>query len=404
MEFTQLMPLIPPLLAVILVILTRKPILSLIVSILSGLFILYGFHTTFITNTFHILTNVITSLWNIKLVLGLLILGGFIGVVEAVIKNKHIQLSKFFHSKRKVLFLGWISGLLFFIDDYFNILFNGVFLNSITKSHRISKSKLAFIIHSLGVSVCVLIPFSTWTVYIVSIINNINLNNGYGLFINSIPYNFYAISLVLITLAVILYEINILGMKKEEKEYKIIKDNSKNRETITLKQLLLPAVLLIFVSMILVSSNIVYLFVVKDLALNGVLVSLSFNDILLYAGAIGTIGLFLYYSKKGFKFNLLSKSFLFGAKQMSSAVVILFLAWVMGELSLRLNTASIIIEASKGILSNGILVGGAFIITALLSFMTSSWTTFAITIPILLPLSIAQGVNPSLVLAAIISG
>lgn len=405
MELSQLIYLLPPLLAILLVIITRRPILSLVVSIASGLIILYGFGYGLLENTYRILWDVVTDPWNIKLVLALLILGGFIGVVEMVLQNKDIKLTKFFHSKRKVLFVGWLSGLFLFIDDYFNILLNGVFLNSITKKHRISKAKIAFIIHSLGISACVLIPFSTWTVYIVSIIKNLNLDNGYSIFVNSIPYNFYAISLVFITLAVILYEINLLGMKREEQIQKIIKveKSRAKKNEITLKEVLFPAFLLVLVSLVLIVVNII---LISDSysSMYELVANLNFIDVLLYSGIISTLALCIYYYRKNIKIRSLSSSFSFGTKQMFSAIGILILAWILGSITIKLNTANIIIDLSKGILLSSVLVFGTFIITSVLAFMTSSWATFAIVIPILLPLGIAHGINPSLIIAAIVSG
>jgi len=129
MELSSLIYLLPPFIAILLVIITRKPILSLTVSIGSGLLILYGFSFSLLKNTYTILKEVGTDSWNIKLILVLIVLGGFIGVVEYALQNKNIKLTKFFQSKKKVLFIGWLSGLLLFIDDYLNILLNGVFLN-----------------------------------------------------------------------------------------------------------------------------------------------------------------------------------------------------------------------------------------------------------------------------------
>src|SRR3989344_1255654 len=298
MDFSQLVYIIPPILAVLLVIITRKPILSLSLSILSGLIILYGFNINLITNSFQVIYKVLTSLWNIKLVLGLLLLGGFIGIVEMAIHNKNIKLSRYFLNKKRVLFMGWISGLLFFIDDYFNILFNGVFLKSITRKHKISKAKLAFIIHSLGVSACVIIPFSTWTVYIVSIIKNMGIENGYGIFLDSIPYDFYAISLIFITLAVILYEINILGMKKEEQEYKIEYSTKSKSNDISLKQLLFPAVLLVAISMLFLILNIIWIMTNKASNISDIISQVDFTNILLLSGFIGCSIVGLYYYKK----------------------------------------------------------------------------------------------------------
>ena len=405
MELSLLLYILPPVLGIILVLLTRKPILSLTIAAISGLFILYGFTLNLFSQSFNIIVKILSDPWNVKLILGLLILGGFIGVVEKVIQNKDIKLTKFFHSKKRVLMIGWISGLFLFIDDYFNILLNGVFLNSLTKKHKISKAKLAFIIHSLGVSACVLIPFSTWTIYIISIIKNLNLTqSSFSIYLNSIPYNFYAISLVLITMAVILYEINILKMKQEE-QTSIVEKSVKSKETTTIKELLFPAVFLIASSLVFILVNLIYLFTKQGISsLSEVLSSLNFANILLASAVTGTLFVSFYYYKRNIRINSMKNSFLFGTKQMFSAILILFLAWLLGEITFRLGTANIIIDLSKDIITPSFMILISFILAAVMAFMTSSWATFAIVIPILLPLGIGYGINPSLVLAAVVSG
>ncbi len=394
----MLIPLLPPIIAIILVFITKKPIRSLAIGCAVGLFAISGFTTKLFTKSFSIIFNIVTDPWNIKLIIALFLLGSFTGLLEFAVSKKRIK-SKLFNSKKRVLFMGWLSGMFFFIDDYFNILLNGIFMNSLAAEHKISKAKIAFIVHSLGVSSCVLIPFSTWVIYIISIMQNSDLGLiPFKVFLESIPLNFYPICLLVITLAAILFEIDILKMKEAENKSEPFYPTLE-KEELHLKHLLIPPLFLILSIAALTIYELNFSFTIDSLQ------NVDFITILVISSMISLVfGAIYYYSYKLLTKKTAIKSIAFGAKQMTSVIFILFFAWLLGAISKDLGTAQTVIELSKGLIGVSTLIIISFVLTSILSFLTSSWATFAIVIPILLPMAIHLGVNPAIVLAGIISG
>jgi tetracycline resistance efflux pump len=395
----DIISILPPVIAIVIVLFFKKPLIGLFVGVLTGTLIISGFSFNFFIVFFENLSKIVFDVWNIKLVIGLFLLSGFIGLVDAALHKKEV-FSNMFDNKKKTLFMGWIVGLVLFIDDYFNILLNGLFLRSFSKKHGISKEKIAFIIHSLGVSSCVLIPFSTWTIFIIGLLNNLDLPiSGLSIFIGSIPFNFYSISLIITTLAVIVFEIDILKMKTAEnkKSQDVISNEVLGK--LTLKELLTPAAILIFTSIFLIFISMGFNFSI--LAIEQV----NFIDVIIISSLIGIIFAVVYYVKKYIisKRKILPAIFN-GFKQVYNAIIVLFLAWFLGLTVQQAGTTNAVISLSEGYLTPSLLIFATFILTALMAFMTSSWTSFAVLIPIMIPLSISLTVNPSYALAAIISG
>ncbi len=387
-----LISLIPPALAIILIAFTRKPLISLFISTLVGSWLVI--YISGFTEIFGILQDIILDPWNFKLVIGLSLLGAFIGIMELALFRRTIT-SNLLNSKKRILLKGWVTGIFLFIDDYFNILLNGVLMNSFAKRYNISKEKVALVIHSLGVSTCVLIPFSTWTIYIISLLKNIPMGNAVGLFIESIPFNFYGLSLILITFAVIFFEINV--MKMREKESAALEETFENfSDKLTYINAILPALVLIGTAILLIA------FLTK-FSYTG-LRNLDLTTILIICPVIGIIFSTLYYNKKlKLARNRLVRASFKGITGMYEAIGILFFAWLLGAITTNLNTAEVVSGLIHSF-NNSTLYVLTFLVASGLSFMTSSWATFGIIIPILVPIASTMQGNPAVVLAAIVAG
>ncbi len=387
----QIAGFVAPLLAIVLIIITRRALLSLSVAVLVGATLVAFNRGLYVLGG--LLRQVFFDPWNLKLIFGLFFLGAFIGIVELAVSNKQI-ISSLINSKRRVLIKGWITGVLLFIDDYFNILLNGLIMNSFAKKFHVSKEKIALIIHSLGVSACVLIPFSTWTIYITSLLKNSNVSNPFGVFVNSIPFNFYSLSIVLITFAVIVFEINVFNMKRKEDEANLVEVNG-SEEKISLVEVLLPSVVLL--------SVIVFLVFWYTLG-SAKLYDVDLTQILVVSSLFGVIfsGLYYYWKLKCSWKALLRSSF-GGMRGMSEAVVILILALILGLTFTRLNSAAAISHLSIYFSKNSLYLL-TFLLSGGLSFMTSSWATFGILFPLLIPLAAGLGGNLAILTAALISG
>jgi Na+/H+ antiporter NhaC len=124
-------------------------------------------------------------------------------------------------TRKSTMLWTWILGVVIFIDDYLNSLTVGACMAPITDKHRVSREKLAYIVDSTAAPVCVLIPISTWAVYIGSLLEQSGAaaeGEGVKFFIKTIPFNFYGWIAALIVPLVILGIIPLFGpMKKAEK-------------------------------------------------------------------------------------------------------------------------------------------------------------------------------------------
>lgn len=222
--------LLPPVVAVVLAMITRRVLLSLGLGILIGGLLLTDFS---VVATGQYLTAKITSLvwddgalnsWNLY-ILGFLVLLGMITALITVSGSarafaewarKHIR------NKRDAKLLTIFLGCVVFIDDYFNSLVVGSVARPLTDRYYVSRSKLAYLLDSTAAPVCVLSPVSSWGAYIIALIGGILTAHGFAdsghlsIFVQMIPMNFYAIFALLLLICVALMGLDIGPMREHE--------------------------------------------------------------------------------------------------------------------------------------------------------------------------------------------
>ena len=226
--------LIPPLVAIILALITKEVYSSLFVGIvIGGLF--YGniFQSgfSFEKSVLHIfedgLVGVLSDPYNVGILVFLVVLG-----IIVVLMNKaggsraygewaaaHIK------SRRGVALSTFFLGVLIFVDDYFNCLTVGSVMRPITDKHNISRSKLAYLIDSTAAPICIIAPISSWAAAVSGTVEGVN---GISLFINTIPYNLYAFLTILMVIFISVSDTDYGPMKIHE-------DNAKNGDIFTTK-------------------------------------------------------------------------------------------------------------------------------------------------------------------------
>ena len=191
---------IPPLVLIICAITTRDVIVSIIIGIVTSAMIfargnvIYAFFKLSERSS-----EVLSDAYHMRILVLLFQLAGVIGLISksGAVKAFGNSISKLVKTKRSSLFVTYVLGVLIFIDDYFNALTVGAIMRPITDKNKISRSKLAFVINSTGGPICILIPISSFVVYAMSVINRSPGFSELGIsslnvFLNSIPYNFYA--------------------------------------------------------------------------------------------------------------------------------------------------------------------------------------------------------------------
>ena len=219
----SILSLLPPVITIALTILTKRILLSLGVGIIFGALMANSWSiTATVASIFEIMLSVVGegNIFLFVLFIGALntliyISGGVHAFAEWAIKRVKTP----FQAKIATIFLGFLC----FFDDAFSCLFRGSLVRPITDKHRISRSKLAYMLHSTSAPVIIMLPISAWAGFIAALIGTILLDNGitqyeaFQAYLLTIPTNYYALTTILLVIAVAYFRLNIGQMKRDEK-------------------------------------------------------------------------------------------------------------------------------------------------------------------------------------------
>ncbi|MFJ7827508.1 Na+/H+ antiporter NhaC family protein [Psychrobacillus sp. NPDC096623] len=429
---------LPPLLAIVMVLVTKRVLLSLGVGIVSAALLVESFSPI---DSFVILwDSFLTSFWdngwnlyNIYILLFILMLGVITAIVSlsggstafAAWAVKRIKTNR--GSKLLTAFLG----IIIFVDDYFNALAVGQIARPITDSHRVSRAKLAYFIDSTSAPICVVSPVSSWGAFLISQLGVIFATYAITdytpleAFMLMAPMNFYVIAALAMVFFTAWTENDLGPMKKHEKLAKetgvLFDPNKSNPGDLQgnfpennygkVNDLILPIFSLIVVTLFSMfwtgyqaSGKVMNIFVVFENT------DVPFS--LFIGGLVSTVLAILLYTRQ-FKRNpkanagLIGKAVISGINSMLPAIFILIFAWSLSFLINALGTGEYL---AKLVTDNNIPVGVIpfllFVLTAFMAFATgSSWGSFGILLPI--GASIIMVVEPELllpVLAAVLAG
>ena len=391
--------LLPPVIAIVLALITKEVYSSLFVGILSG-GILYaigegGFnfetmfnavvHEGFIVN--------LADEWNVGILIFLVVLGAIVVMMNRAGGSRAYGdwASKRINSRRGANLATFGLGALIFVDDYFNCLTVGSVMRPITDKQKISRAKLAYLIDATAAPICIIAPISSWAAAVAGSVDGVN---GISLFIQTIPYNLYA----LLTIAMVIF-ISVTGldygpMRRFEQnalngdlhtsggeqfaETADEKGNSKGRVI----DLIIPVVILI----VLCVAGMVYTggFFAGESFINAFA-----NCDAAYGLAMGSIAALIidmiyFICRRVLTFKECTSSIPEGFKQMVPAILILTFAWGLKSMTGLLNASTFVAAMVEGATALQILLPLIlFLVAVLLSFATgTSWGTFGILIPI----------------------
>lgn len=428
MEHYGLFGIIPPLLAIILALLTKEVIISLTVGILSGTLILaHGNIFTAIT----IFTDKVAAMtgdsWNVRILLFCALLGAFVSMLSKTGSTKAFGLwaSKYLKTKKSVLIFTWFFGLIIFIDDYFNSLSVGTVMRPAFDEKKISRAKLAYILDSTAAPVCILAPISTWVVTVMSYIRDsegfesLNMSE-FIFFIKMIPYSVYPLLALAFVVLISLFFKDFGPMKRSEDDAangKLFNEDlygacPGNLETISgdsakWYDMVIAIVVLILVCIVMFPITTYMGLVGSDgietlsQAFNSTTITNAFiqtdaSKALFYGAVISLIIMYIYYvARRLLNVRSAGNAIMEGIKSMVPALVVLALAWTIGNViksSLEeggLGLASFLSEVVKG---GGfplwLLPAIGYLLGCVIAFSTgTSWGTFAILIPIVIPIA-----------------
>ncbi|MBR3723524.1 MAG: Na+/H+ antiporter NhaC family protein [Selenomonadaceae bacterium] len=410
---------LPPLIAIILALITKEVYMSLIIGVFSGAMIYTHFNVlASITTMFGIMEEKIGA--NVNILVFLVILGILVATIsKSGATRAYGELAaKKIKNKRSSMFLTAILGLLIFIDDYFNCLTVGTVMRPITDRFKIARTKLAYIIDATAAPICIIAPVSSWAAAVSSSLPEDSSIDGFALFIQTIPYNIYA-WLTLIFLAFIIYTgKDFATMRQSEllnqQEFQIPQEYQDTELASVAgdgKGKVIDLVLPLFVLIVSCIYGMLYTGGIHSGAsVSDAFANCEASKALVMGSFIAFVFTgFLYLPRKIIGFNAFCDSFSAGFKAMTPAIFILCLAWTLSgicsEKYLNLGgfVGNIVSDNATFIM---ILPPIFFLISIALAFATgTSWGTFGILIPIAIAI---LGANDFLLLAinvaAILSG
>lgn len=398
MEHYGIITLLPPLLIIIFALITKKTFEALVLGGLVGCIIAYG--TGFFDGYLNFVYETMSDTGNIWVILTVGIFGSFIALMRKAKATSGFTalVLKYSKTEKKSMLISWILGIVIFVDEYLNVLTIGNAMRSVCDKQKTPREMLAYIIDSTGVPVCMLIPISTQAVYWAGMLGQEKeleyLGSGMDIFIKTIPFSFYAIAATLIVPLVIVGIIPKIGPMKKAYERTLntgmtYNEGSKRFNLDVDDDTDNPSSLLdFFLPMIALISGTFY-----------------FDVDLLYGVIIGSVvASAMYLIKRRINFNDFSEAIITGFADMFLMFAIIVSALTLQKVLSAIGMSDFIIESVAPYMIPAILPAVAFLIVAILSFVTGScWGVPAVTIPIIVPLGIAVGADPILTVAAILS-
>ena len=393
--------LIPPVVAIILALITKEVYSSLFIGIvIAGLF--YGniFQTGFSAerSVLHIfedgLVGVLSDPYNVGILIFLVVLGIMVSMMNKAGGSAAFGEWAGEHIKTRVgaQLAAIMLGILIFIDDYFNCLTVGSVMRPVTDKHNVSRAKLAYLIDATAAPICIIAPISSWAAAVTGFVEG---EDGFAIFVNAIPYNYYALFTIAAMLLIVFLKVDFGPMALHEanaakgdlyttpdRPYaNVQQDVIKGRGKVI--DLIFPILTLIICCII----GMIYS--------GGFFSGTGFIEA--FSGSDASVGLMLgsffalvitiiFYSVRGvLKFTECCNSIPEGFKAMVPAMLILTFAWTLKAMTDSLG-AKEYVAGLVGQISGpwlGLFPAIVFIVGAFLAFATgTSWGTFGILIPI----------------------
>lgn len=414
---------LPPVLAVVLAIWSKQVALSLFVGIFIGHLILGKWSViTAIGNSINGIFEVCTDMGNLKVFVFTLLMGSFMALVQASggvegFVEYLTEKTQTIKSRKAAMFLGYIIGIVIFIDGLLSILFTGVITRPLTDKFRVSREKLAYICDSTSAPINALIPLNSWGAMLMGLISvqigtGIISGNAMTFLLKSMPFQFYSIVAVLSVAYYISTENDWGPMKKaEEKAREMGYSASQEDETvimesaseIPMKEGLKPdRYNMIFPLSILLGTTIVGLLVTGK----GSIIKGDGTTSILYAILLCIVlTAFFYINKKVMNLEEYKAYVYKGIGSMMPLVLLLILAFAIGNVVSSLETGKFMAKLVEGRISGAFGPAIVFIMGAIMAFCTgTSWGTFAIMMPIAIPMAVTMDANIYASIGAVVSG
>ena len=400
--YSTFFSLLPPVIAIVLALNTKEVYTSLLVGIASGALLYANGNLELALNTlfFNEDGGMITKLsdsGNVGILAFLVMLGILVALMNKAGGSAAFGrwASTHIHSRAGAQFATLLLGVMIFVDDYFNCLTVGSVMRPVTDRQKVSRAKLAYLIDSTAAPICIIAPVSSWAAAVTSSVPAGSGINGFTMFLRTIPYNYYAVMTVVMSLFLIFTGAEFGPMKLNE-------DNAQNGDLFTtadrpygndvddgtdtcghVADLIAPVLVLI--------AACIFGMIYTGGFFEGVDFVTAFADCNASAGlvlgsSIALLFTFVFYRVRSvMTFQDFAACIPEGFKAMVSPMLILSLAWTLSGMTGLLGAKYYVANLLNGSASalQYMLPVIIFLVAVFLAFATgTSWGTFSILIPI----------------------
>lgn len=408
--------LLPTVLAIVLAIWSRQVYVSLAAGIWIGWTILEGWNPLAgLAAAIEQTVAVLGDPGNAKVILFTLVIGAMIATLEAAggVRGfvRWIEGNRWVTDGRRAQFLAWIIGIVIFIESNITVLVAGAVSRPLFDRFRISRERLAYIVDSTSAPICILIPLNAWGALNLGILNELGVEDALGVFIAAIPVNFYALIAFMLAGASILWKIDLGPMKRAEKraaEGQVLWPNAQPMVDETVlsptpvgriapraRNMLVPiAVMVLTMPLGLYVTG------------GGSMLEGSGSTSVLWAvlAGLGAAWLLLL-AQRGATLDELTRTGLKGAGGLMPLALILLLALALGSVARTLGAGEYVAQVTEGVLPPVLFLPLVFLVAGGIAFSVgSSWGTFAIMLPIAVPVAETLGMPLAPFVAAALSG
>ena len=402
--YATALSLLPPVIAIGLALFTKEVYTSLLAGILAGALLYANGNLELMLNTMLFnedggMVSKLSDSGNVGILVFLVMLGILVSLLNKAGGSAAFGKWASKHIKTRIgaQISVMILGVLIFVDDYFNCLTVGSVMRPVTDRHKVSRAKLSYIIDATAAPVCIIAPISSWAAAVTSSVPADSGINGFAVFIQTIPYNLYAILTLVMLLTITVLRVDFGPMKRHEmnaiagdlfttpgRPYESDEEAIRNDKAHVMDLVLPVAVLIVscIVAMIYTGgffdgASFVDAFADSDASVGLVL-----------GGSVALVFTFIYFMMRDvLSFKEFTDCIPEGFKAMVAPILILSMAWTLSGMTNLLGAKIFVAElvAGSALSMQGFLPMIIFLVAAFLAFATgTSWGTFSILIPIVI--------------------
>jgi Na+/H+ antiporter NhaC len=431
---------LPPLVAIILAWATKQIIPALLIGLLAGSYLIEPGLVTGIAKMVEYVEATFLDQGNLDVLLFLYVFSGFVGLLKMSggIKGFARWIGNITKTKKGTLLAMWATEIVTFLDCAYRVVATGMIFKPLADERGISRERLAFMLNNSASPVVIMIPIATTFVgfMVGTIATGLNVagqtSSPYIVFLKSIPFNFFSITSILVVISSIVFNVNFkkmrelewknteslnesnshikpqpamdmeMGTMEEMRKTMNNKNNSKtNSKSGRIYNLIIPILLLLPISLYMMWWT------GQDEATSfgSAIINAESSRAMFLALVITTVIAAILYLFQGFSLKDLTDNFFKQGNKIIHTIAILAVAWPIADVSKDLGLPQLITATLGENLSEVYVPVIIFVVTSLVSyFIGSSWGTFALLMPIAIPLATVTGGSVAMSIGAVLAG